>query len=167
VADGLGNVLLWAACILAAVSLGAGLAVASALVDAKNKRFASITSAVTALPLWPRLARRYSLCPAFSLQARDPSTFKTQELDQKEFNDQTNKVVIAALSNGVVPNDAICATARALGVLVAFSARRTNVDFNELLAFAQQATIEYSKDAEGFMQDNRGLWDRYANQQVR
>jgi hypothetical protein len=160
-ADGLGNVFNWAAFILAALILGAGLAFALAMFDAKNKWFAIVTSAVAASLVWPARAYRYVLGLVIAPQGVDPSTFKTQQLNQKQFNDHTNKVINAALSDGVVPNDVICATARALGVLVAFTARREHVDFNELLAFAQQATVEYSKDAVGFMQDNRGLWDRY------
>lgn len=47
-----------------------------------------------------------------------------------------------------IPNDAISATAKALGVLVAFTARREGVSHDELLRFSQDAIGEFARDAQ-------------------
>jgi hypothetical protein len=153
------HVLYWAGCVAAGTLIAlAGLLLAT---NAADTLFVVTACSVAALLGWLlALARRHILGPVAAPHGSGASTARTQQLNQKEFNEHTNKVIDAAVSDGVVPNDAICATARALGVLVAFTARRTNVDLNELLAFAQQETCEYSKNAEEFMQSNRGLWDR-------
>jgi hypothetical protein len=154
------NFLYWVACILAVVISMVVLAFASATVGL-NYKWLAITSAVAVLlVLFSGRAWGYVLRAVVSKYGTQQLK-QTHQLDQKGFNDHTNKIINAAISDGVMPNDAICATARALGVLVAFTARREHMDFNELLVFAQQETTEYTKSAEGFMQDNRGLWDRY------
>jgi len=160
VAPDAAHVLYWAGCVVAATLIAlAGLLLATSTADTW---FVVTACSIAALLGWLlALARRYILGPVAAPHGSSPSTVKTQQLNKKGFNERTNKVIDAAVSDGVVPNDAICATARALGVLVAFTARRTNVDLNELLAFAQQETCEYSKNAEEFMQSNRGLWDCY------
>jgi len=163
VAPDAAHVLYWAGCVAAATLIAiAALLLATQRIGTADTWFIVTACSIAALLGWLlALARRYILGPVAAPHGSSPSTVKTQQLNQKAFNEHTNKVIDAAVSDGVVPNDAICATARALGVLVAFTARRTNVDLNELLAFAQQETCEYSKNAEEFMQSNRGLWDRY------
>jgi hypothetical protein len=58
----------------------------------------------------------------------------------------TNRIVNTATLR-TIPNDAICATAKALGVLVAFTARRQGVSHDELLKFSQNAIADFARHA--------------------
>jgi len=162
VAPDTAQVLYWAGCVAAGTLISiAGLLLATQ--STADTWFVVTACSIAALLGWLlALARRYILGPVTAPHGSSPSTVRTRQLNQRAFNEHTNKVIDAAFSDGVLPNDAICATAKALGVLVAFTARRTNVDLDELLAFAQQEAREYSKNAEEFMHGNRGLWDLHS-----
>jgi hypothetical protein len=68
------------------------------------------------------------------------------ELSEGQFCDLANRIVNTATLR-TIPNDAICATAKALGVLVAFTARREGVSHDELLRFSQNAIADFARDA--------------------
>jgi len=161
VAPDTAQVLYWAGCVAAGTLIA--LACLLLATNTGDTFFIVTACSIAALLGWLlALARRYMLGPEAASYGSSLLPVSAQQLNQKEFNQHTNKVIDAAFSDGVLPNDAICATAKALGVLVAFTARRTNLDLDELLAFAQQETREYSKNAEEFMHGNRGLWDLHS-----
>lgn len=86
---------------------------------------------------------------------------RTELMGETDFNAHTGRIIEAA-SSGATPNDAICATAKALGTLTAFTARRESADFDTLVQFVQNAVAEYARNSEQFMQDNSGLWTNFA-----
>ncbi len=68
------------------------------------------------------------------------------ELSGDQFSELVNRIMKTATLR-TIPNDAISATAKALGVLVAFTARREGVSHDELLRFSQDAIAEFAQDA--------------------
>lgn len=68
------------------------------------------------------------------------------ELSESQFNDLANRIIHAATLR-TISNDAICATAKALGVLVAFTARREGASHDELLRFSQSAIADFAREA--------------------
>jgi hypothetical protein len=69
------------------------------------------------------------------------------ELTGDQFNDLVNRILKAATLR-TIPNDAITATAKALGLLVAFTARREGVSYDDLLRFSQDAIADFARDAQ-------------------
>ena len=67
------------------------------------------------------------------------------ELSEDEFNQLARRIINAATTN-TTSNDAICATVKALGVLIGFSARRHGSSFEELLKFGQDALAEFAQE---------------------
>ena len=68
------------------------------------------------------------------------------ELSADQFSDLANRIIKTATLR-IIPNDSVTATAKALGVLVAFTARREGVSHDELLAFCQNAIADFARDA--------------------
>ena len=68
------------------------------------------------------------------------------ELSGDQFNELANRIIKTATLR-TIPNDAITATAKALGVLIAFTARREGVAHDELLRFSQDAVADFARDA--------------------
>jgi len=68
------------------------------------------------------------------------------DLSEDQFTDLVTRIMNTA-TRRTVPNDAICATAKALGVLVAFTARREGVSHDQLLRFSQNAIADFARDA--------------------
>jgi hypothetical protein len=68
------------------------------------------------------------------------------ELSEGQFSDLASRIINTATLR-TIPNDAICATAKALGVLVAFTARREGHSHDELLRFSQNAIADFARDA--------------------
>jgi hypothetical protein len=77
---------------------------------------------------------------------RPTNNEQATELSGDQFNDLANRIINTATLR-TIPNDAISATAKALGVLVAFTARREGVSHDELLRFSQDAIAEFARDA--------------------
>jgi len=77
-----------------------------------------------------------------------------RDLTSEEFNEHTNRIISAATADGILPNDVICCTAKALGVLIAFTARRERKDRGKLLKFCQKAVGDFANEAEQFMTQN-------------
>src|SRR5262245_22629186 len=77
-----------------------------------------------------------------------------RELTPEEFNEHTTHIINTATANGVLPNDVLCCTAKALGVLIAFTARREQTDRGKLLKFCQMAVRDFTNEAERFMLQN-------------
>lgn len=57
------------------------------------------------------------------------------------------KRIINTATHRTIPNDAITATAQALGILVAFAARDAGVSHDKLVKYSQDAVEEFARDA--------------------
>ena len=69
-----------------------------------------------------------------------------KQLSGEGFNELATRIIDVAAAN-TIPNDAICATAKALGVLVASTAQHKGCSQDELLKFAQEAVAQFAQDA--------------------
>jgi hypothetical protein len=83
-----------------------------------------------------------------------PENESATELTEQQFNELTNRIVRAATLK-TIPNDAICAMAKALGVLISFSARRDGASVEKLVEFSQGAVAQFSQEAVAFMDRNQ------------
>jgi hypothetical protein len=68
------------------------------------------------------------------------------ELSEDQFSELATRIINTAVRR-TIPNDAICATAKALGVLIAFTAHRESTSDDELLRFCQNAIADFARDA--------------------
>jgi hypothetical protein len=69
-------------------------------------------------------------------------------LTEQEFAQLTMRIIHTA-THAATPTDAMAATAKALGVLIATMARRPGVRFDETLRLGQHAVVGYARDARG------------------
>jgi len=76
-----------------------------------------------------------------------------RKLTPDEFNEHTNRIIQAAAGNGVAANDAVAATAKALGVLISFTARREKGNIRKLIALSQKSVATFAWEAETFMRN--------------
>jgi hypothetical protein len=78
-----------------------------------------------------------------------------KELAEEDFKDLTSRIITTA-TRKTQPNDAIAAITKALGVLIAFTARRPGAECSaeELLAFCQKAVAECTLDALAAISNN-------------
>jgi hypothetical protein len=68
------------------------------------------------------------------------------ELNDDQFNNLASRLVNAAATH-TVPSDALAATAKALGVLISFTARRENRSPEELVKVGQDAVEQFAREA--------------------
>ena len=64
---------------------------------------------------------------------QEPAT-ENRELTEQQFDQLVEKLIYAAIADGILPQDALAALAKALGTLSAFAARREGLSFDEILA---------------------------------
>lgn len=83
-----------------------------------------------------------------------PRTEREGDLTEKEFNQLAVDLINTATANGTLEHDAMAATARALGTLITFSARRAGSSVEELIARGQQAVATFALNAANFMLEN-------------
>jgi hypothetical protein len=76
-----------------------------------------------------------------------------QELTEQEFGELAARIVSTATTN-TVTNDAVCATAKALGILITISAPVAGCSADELLKFSQEAIAKFAQEAATFMGQN-------------
>jgi len=101
------------------------------------------TLAVEEVLDWARDAAREQAEIALGLPTNNE---QATELSGDHFSDLANRIIKMATLR-TIPNDAITATAKALGVLVALTARREGVSYDELLRFSQDAIGDFARDA--------------------
>jgi hypothetical protein len=73
-----------------------------------------------------------------------------EPLTEQEFKDRTIRIINTAVASNTPVNDALTATAKALGVMIAVTARRDGVSYDELLKCAQEAVGSFAEEARRF-----------------
>jgi hypothetical protein len=86
--------------------------------------------------------------------ASAPEPDALHALDDAEFTSLVERLIYAATENGTLPVDALAALAKALGTLLAFTARREGMSGRELLAASQNAVADYTTSALAYMRQN-------------
>lgn len=76
-----------------------------------------------------------------------------RRLSEAKFNKLAVKLIDTA-TDGTIPDDAIRATAKALGVLVSFTARRDGCSKEELLNLSLRAVANFSSAADDYIDAN-------------
>jgi len=86
---------------------------------------------------------------------KSPDTYHPQrgELSSAEFNKLTTRIIRTA-TDGTISTDAVSATAKALGVLVSFTARREDCSKEELLSFILRSVVDFSSAADDYIDAN-------------
>ena len=82
--------------------------------------------------------------------AREPN----KPLPERQFDQLVEKLILIAMANGILPQDALAALANALGTLSAFAARREGLPIKEVLSASQDSVATFARVAESFMKDN-------------
>lgn len=77
-----------------------------------------------------------------------------RELSNDEFNKLSRKLIGTATANGILAHDAISATARALGTLLSFEARRQGRTIDEMVGVGQQMVAGFAAAAGTFLLEN-------------
>jgi hypothetical protein len=77
-----------------------------------------------------------------------------QPLTEQEFQELVQRIIRVAGENGRLPEDALSATAKALGTLAAFTSRRNGCSMKELVEFAQVSVADFAGNAAAFMDAN-------------
>ena len=90
---------------------------------------------------------------AASHVTEEPAT-QTGELTEQQFDQVVEKLIYAATADGVLPQDALAALAKALGTLSAFAARREGLSFDEVLSASQGSVATFARIAEAIMKAN-------------
>jgi hypothetical protein len=83
-----------------------------------------------------------------------PKNDDARELTNDEFNGLTNKIIRIATANGTLSHDALATTAKALGVLLTFEARRQGRTIDELVGIGQQMIAGFAASAGTYMLEN-------------
>lgn len=71
---------------------------------------------------------------------------EAKELSQEGFDDLVSRIIDAATIN-IWASDAITATAKALGTMISFAARRDKRSPDELVKVSQDAIVQFTNDA--------------------
>ena len=77
-----------------------------------------------------------------------------RDLTNEEFNKRTTEILNTATKNGILAHDAISATAKALGTLLTFEARRQGRTIDELVGAGQQMVAGFATASGTFMLEN-------------
>jgi hypothetical protein len=80
------------------------------------------------------------------------SDSEPRDLPEKQFAALAGRILDVAVKD-TTANDAITATAKALGSIIGITAKRPDVSLDELLKFANEAVEEYARAALGVAQD--------------
>jgi hypothetical protein len=86
----------------------------------------------------------------------DDRSVTTEHLSEAQFAQLTEQLIYGATANGTLPSDALAALAKALGVLLAFAARRDGLDEEVVLRASQNAVADYATAATIYMSENAG-----------
>jgi len=84
---------------------------------------------------------------------QEPANENKPLTDQK-FDQLVEKLISIAMANGILPQDALAALAKALGTLSAFSARREGLPHDEVLSATKCSVEAYANMAEAVMKSN-------------
>ena len=90
---------------------------------------------------------------AYVAAGLSPHNEDAKELTEVEFKDLTKRIIKTATTK-TLPNDAICATAKALGALICVTARRGDGSIEELVKVSQEAVAAYAQQAVAYMDLN-------------
>jgi hypothetical protein len=85
--------------------------------------------------------------------AQEPAS-RTAELTEQQFDQLVEKLIYIATADGILPQDALAALAKALGTLSAFSARREGLVYDEVLTAAKCSVETFAGLAEAVMKSN-------------
>jgi hypothetical protein len=77
-----------------------------------------------------------------------------QHLSELQFTQLTHELICKATADGTLPSDALAALAKALGTLVAFTARREGLADEEVLRASQNAVADYARAANIYICEN-------------
>ena len=72
---------------------------------------------------------------------------KHEHLSELQFTQLTQELICRATANGALPSDALAALAKALGTLIAFTARREGLANEGVLGASQNAVADYARAA--------------------
>ena len=85
--------------------------------------------------------------------AQEPAS-ESGHLTEQQFDQLAEKLIYTATANGILPQDALAALAKALGTLSAIAGRREGLSFDEVLSASQDSVATYAMVAEYFMKEN-------------
>jgi hypothetical protein len=75
-------------------------------------------------------------------------------LTEQQFDQLVEKLIYIATANGILPQDALAALAKALGTLSAFAARREGLPVEGVLRASQDSVATFARIAEAIMKSN-------------
>jgi hypothetical protein len=110
----------------------------TALTNALGKETAAMWARRPGIPMEEFLDVNLGYVRAQAYVAAGLNPEDAKELTEREFNKLTNRIVKTATAN-TVETDAVAATAKALAVLIVFSARQHGKPPDELLKFGHDA----------------------------
>jgi len=90
-------------------------------------------------------------------EAAQESATPGEPLTEQQFDQLAEKLILIAMANRILPQDALAALAKALGTLSAFAARREGLPLKEVLSASQDSVATFAMVAESFMKDNADL----------
>jgi hypothetical protein len=76
---------------------------------------------------------------------------KHEHLSELQFTQLTQELICRATADGTLASDALAALAKALGTLIAFTARREGLANDEVLSASQNAVADYATAARIFI----------------
>jgi protein tyrosine phosphatase (PTP) superfamily phosphohydrolase (DUF442 family) len=109
------------------------------------------------VPHIPTRVSVHAVCPTPAGAAVDRSRCAAREerkLTEQEFRDLTTRIVNEATKNNTPVSDALAATAKAMGLMICILAERPGVSADELVAFAQNAVAEFTREAMLYCQNS-------------
>ena len=109
----------------------------------------------------PRLRRHRLYClsqaepvtSGFSLVLKRMGT-ESGHRSSRQFDQVVERLIYVGTADNMLPSDALAALAKALGTLLAFTARRDGLAEEEVLKATQNAIAEYAMAATIYMREN-------------
>jgi hypothetical protein len=82
---------------------------------------------------------------------------ENEHLSERHFDQVVERLIHVATADNMAPSDALAALAKALGTLLAFTARREGIDKDAILRAIQTTVAGYTIAAATYMRENPDL----------
>ena len=87
-------------------------------------------------------------------EAAQESATPGEPLTEQQFDQLAEKLILIAMANRILPQDALAALAKELGTLSAFSARREGLPHDEVLSATKCSVEAFANMAQAVMKSN-------------